>query len=80
MYWFRARARSDKLEAANEAKFVFLLMFADSHLSKKFLRKTKGQQLQGKIVSEFSHFFTLFQSFAEFFPQDFPLQKRVLAQ
>ena len=31
--------------------------------------KTKGQQLKGKIVS---YFFTLFHTFSEFFPQDFP--------
>ena len=47
-------------------------------------RKTKGQQLKGKIVSAlFSHFlalfhtvFTLFQSFSEFFLEDFFLELR----
>ena len=29
-----------------------------------FQRKTKGQQLKGKIVSDFSHFFTLFGPFS----------------
>ena len=39
-----------------------------------FLReKTKGQQLKGKNVSEF---FTLFRTFSEFFPQDFPLKAK----
>ena len=37
----------------------------------KFQRKTKGQQLKGKIVSEFSHFFTLFQNFS---PSAFPFK------
>ena len=42
-----------------------------------FQRKTKGQQLKGKIVSEFFTFFhELFRTFSEFFPQDFPLQKK----
>ena len=35
--------------------------------------KTKGQQLKGKIVSEF---FALFRTFSEIFPQDFPLQTK----
>ena len=43
-------------------------------------RKTKGQQLKGKIVSAlfhtFWHFSTLFQSFSEFFLQDFFLELR----
>ena len=55
-------------------------------------RKTKGQQLKGKIVSRhfftlfgtFPHIFTPFQSFSEFFLQDFFLELRgftaVLAQ
>ena len=46
-----------------------------------FQRKTKGQQLKGKIVSEFSpfsHFFTLFQNFP---PRIFPFKtQKVLAQ
>ena len=33
-----------------------------------FRKKTKGQQLKGKIVSEFFTFFTLFGTFSEFFP------------
>ena len=36
-----------------------------------FQGKTKGQQLKGKIVSEF---FSLFLTFSEFFPQGLPLQ------
>ena len=46
-------------------------------------RKTKGQQLKGKIVLalfhtfwHFSTLFTLFQSFSEFFLQDFFLELR----
>ena len=39
-------------------------------------RKTKGQQLKSKIVSEFSHLSTIFHTFAYFFPQDFPLQSK----
>ena len=46
-------------------------------------RKTKGQQLKGKIVSalfhtfwQFSAHFTLFQSFLEFFLHDFFLELR----
>ena len=46
-------------------------------------RKTKGQQLKGKIVSalfhtfwHFPHIFILFQSFSEFFLQDFFLELR----
>ena len=38
-------------------------------------RKTQVQQLKGKIVSEF---FTLFQTFSDFSPQDFPLQNKGL--
>ena len=38
--------------------------------------KTKGQQLKGKIVHNFSQFFALFGTFSEFFPQDFPLQNK----
>ena len=45
------------------------------------LRKTKGQQLKGKIVSDFSHFFIIFHTFSSFSLQDFPLQnKGFLAQ
>ena len=33
-------------------------------ISEENQRKTKGQQLKGKIVSEFSHFFTLFGTFS----------------
>ena len=39
--------------------------------------KTKGQQLKGKIVSEF---FTLFQIFHTFFPRTLPSKQRVSAQ
>ena len=46
-----------------------------------FQRKTKGQQLKGKIVSALhtvwhfsTHFLTLFQSFSEFFLQGFFLE------
>ena len=43
-------------------------------------RKIKGQQLKGKIVSEFftlvRTFFTLFTLFQNFSPQDFPLQNK----
>ena len=35
--------------------------------------KTKGQQLKGKIVSEFSHFFALFQNFS---PRTFPFRTK----
>ena len=51
-------------------------MSSQLHLENQ--RKTKGQQLKGKIVSEFSHFFTIFHTFSEFFPQDFPLQNKGL--
>ena len=44
-----------------------------------FQRKTKGQQLKGKIVSEFSHFFT-FTLFRHFPPGLSPSKQRVLAQ
>ena len=48
--------------------------------SRKNQRKTKGQQLKGKIVSAlfgtFPHTFTLFQSFSEFFLQDIFLELR----
>ena len=38
-------------------------------------RKTKGQELKGKIVSElFRNFHT--SHFSEFFPQDLPLQNK----
>ena len=39
-------------------------------------RKTKGQQLKGKIVSNFSHFLALFGTFQNFSPRDFPLQNK----
>ena len=38
--------------------------------------KTKEQQLKGKIVSDFPHFFALFTHFFRIFPQDFPLQNK----
>ena len=48
-------------------------------------KKTKGQQPKGKIVSalvrtfwHFPHIFTVFESFSEFFLQDFFLELRGL--
>ena len=53
------------------------------HICRINQRKTKGQQLKGKIVSYFFtsfrtfwHFLALFGTFSEFFPQDFPLQNK----
>ena len=44
-------------------------------------KKTKGQQLKGKIVSEFSHFFVLFHALFTPFPPGFsPSKQRALAQ
>ena len=43
------------------------------HTMAIFQGRTKGQQLKGKIVS---HFFALFGTFSEFFPQDFPLKNK----
>ena len=40
-------------------------------------REIKGQQRKGKIISELSLFFTLFQNFS---PRTFPFKQRVLAQ
>ena len=53
-------------------------------LAASYQRKTKGQQLKGKIVSALfhtfwhfsTHFHTFFQSFSEFFLQDFFLELR----
>ena len=38
--------------------------------------KLKGNKKRAKSFHNFSHFFTLFGTFSEFFPQDFPLQNR----
>ena len=38
--------------------------------------KTKGQQLKGKIVSEFSHFFTIFTLFHNFSLGTFPFKTK----
>ena len=37
-------------------------------------------ELKGKIVSELSHFFALFDTFSEFYPRTFPFKTKVLAQ
>ena len=42
----------------------------------KIQGKTKGQQLKGKLVSEFFTLFALFHPFSEFLPQVFPLQNK----
>ena len=36
----------------------------------------KGQQLKGKLVSEFFTLFHTFHTFSEFFPQDFPFKTK----
>ena len=41
-------------------------------------RKTKGQQLKGKIVSEFPHYFINFTLFLIIFPLGLPLQNKGL--
>ena len=65
----------DKCSVANcDLRFgAVVLPFPPSGLDQG---KTKGQQLKGKIVSEFFTFFALFHTFSEFSPQDFPFKTK----
>ena len=87
-FWPRSKAPRAKFWrnlsptwAKNVTKFL-AKNFADFRPSiSRNQRKTKGQQLKGKIVSEF---FTLFRTFSHFFrifpPGLSPSKQRVLAQ
>ena len=47
-----------------------------SHFPQKIREKTKGQQLKGKIVSEFFTLLALFHTFSEISPTTFPFKTK----